>query len=66
MKMKYFKIILKTKDDSNKVFSFRAKKLPDINEELILYYNGANRFVKVNEVSRRPFPQVIASEIEIN
>ena len=65
MKMKYFRIVLKTKED-NKIFSFRAKKLPEINEELILYYNGANRFVKVNEVSRKPFPQVHASEVEAN
>jgi hypothetical protein len=66
MKMKFFKIILKTRDDNNKVFSFRAKKLPDVNEELILYYDGANRFVKVNEVTSRPFPQVVASEIDAN
>jgi len=65
MKIKYFRIILKTKDEENKVFSFRAKKLPDIDEELIVYYNGANRFVKVNEVRSRPFPQVHASEIDI-
>ncbi len=64
MKMKYFKIILKTKDE-NKVFSFRAKKLPEINEELIVYYDGLNRFVKVEEVSTKPFPQVCASEIEV-
>jgi len=65
MKIKYFKIILKTKGD-DKIFSFRAKKLPEINEELILYYNGANRFVKVHEVSSKPFPQVKATEIESN
>ncbi len=63
MKMKYFKIILKTQDEENKVFSFRAKKLPQIDEELILYYNGSNRSVKVIEVSKKPFPQVQASEI---
>jgi hypothetical protein len=65
MKMKYFRIILKTKDE-NKVFSFRSKKLPDIDEKLIVYYNGANRFVKVVEVSSRPFPEVHALEIEEN
>jgi hypothetical protein len=63
--MKYFKIVLKTKSE-NKIFSFRAKKLPEINEELILYYDGANRFIKVEEVSQKPFPQVCASEIEAN
>ena len=65
MKNKCFKIILKTKDE-DKVFSFRAKKLPDVNEELIVYYNGANRFVKVIEVSTRPFPEVQALEMEQN
>jgi len=63
--MKYFRIILKTKDE-NKIFSFRSKKLPDINEHLTLYYNGANRFVKVVEVNSRPFPEVHALEIEEN
>jgi hypothetical protein len=61
--MRYIKIILKTKSE-HKVFSFRAKKLPEINEELILYYDGANRFVKVIEVNKKPFPQVHAHEIE--
>jgi hypothetical protein len=65
MKMKCFKIVLKTKSE-NKIFSFRAKKLPEINEELILYYDGANRFIKVDEVSKKPFLQVCASEIEVN
>ncbi|HXB44465.1 MAG TPA: hypothetical protein VNV85_10430 [Puia sp.] len=63
MKIKCFKIILKTKDE-DKVFSFRAKRLPDVDEELIVFYDGANRFVKVIEVSSRPFPQVQALEIE--
>lgn len=63
MKIKSFKIILKTKDE-DKVFSLKAKRLPDVNQELIVYYNGANRFVKVIEVSTRPFPEVQALEME--
>jgi len=63
MKMKYFRIILKTKDE-NKVFSFRSKKMPDVDDQLIVYYDGAKRFVKVVEVSSRPFPEVHALEIE--
>jgi hypothetical protein len=65
MKMKCFRIILKTKEE-DKIFSFRSKLLPDIDEELVLYYNGANRFVKVKAVLTGHFPQVLVSEVEAN
>jgi hypothetical protein len=63
MKLRCIKIILKTKDE-DKVFSFKAKKLPEINEEIVLFYNGANRFIKVEQVNQKPFPQIFASEVE--
>ncbi|HVM89951.1 MAG TPA: hypothetical protein VMT76_17315 [Puia sp.] len=62
MKIRYCKVILKTKDE-NKIFSFRAKKLPEINDELVLFYDGENRFIKVDQVNKKPFPQIFASEI---
>ncbi|MBS1948593.1 MAG: hypothetical protein JST47_12580 [Bacteroidetes bacterium] len=58
----YCKVILKTKDE-NKILSFRTKKLPEINDELVLYYDGENRFVKVDQVSAKPFPEIFATEI---
>jgi hypothetical protein len=65
MKLRCIKIILKTKDE-DKIFSFRAKKLPEINEELVIYYNGENRFIKVVQVNPKPFPQIFASEVDKN
>jgi hypothetical protein len=62
MKLKCFKIILKIKGE-DKVFSFKTKKIPVVNEELVIFYEGANRFVRVEQVNQKPFPQIFASEL---
>jgi hypothetical protein len=60
-----FKVLIQTKDQEV-VLGLKAKRLPETDEELIFYYHGANRFIRVNQVTLKPNPEIRASEIDIN
>jgi len=63
MKTKYFKVLVKTKDQVM-MLKYKAKELPEIDEELIFFYNGDNRFVKVTRIVGKLSPEIHAIEIE--
>ena len=65
MKTKYYKVLVKTKEQVL-ILKYKAKELPEVDEELIFFYNGENRFVKVTKVVKGLFHEIEASEIEGN
>jgi hypothetical protein len=65
MKTKYLKVLVKTREQVL-ILKYKAKEIPVIDEELIFFYNGANRFVKVTKVNKGLSPEIEAVEIEGN
>jgi hypothetical protein len=65
MKTKYFKVLVKTKEQAL-ILKYKARELPQIDEELIFFYNGENRFVKVTKITKGLLHEIEASEVEGN
>ena len=67
MKAKYFKVHVKTKDkDRVLVLTNKSKELPEPGEELMFYYGGANRLVKVVRIEKKFSAVIYADEIDSN
>ena len=62
MKTKYFKVLVKTKEQVL-ILKYKSRELPEIDEELIFFYNGENRFVKVTKITKGLDHEIEAVEI---
>ncbi len=62
MKIKHFKVRVTTKDKVL-ILKYNTDNKPEVDEELLFFYDGKNRFVKVIKVTSS---EIDAVEIESN